>query len=89
MEKLSDEELNEVASKAINAANKVLFDAGITDRLVAQLGFIEASAAKKINTKSNNMLLDIIGIWGCPCWDCTQGPGLCICNGPACRQFPP
>jgi len=79
---MTDDKFSEVAAAAINAAQQVLYDAGVDDLLVHQLGF-----AKATDVKSGKKDLDLqITYFQCPCWDCTTGPGPCICNGPACGK---
>ena len=44
---MTDEEFARVANEAINAAQKVLHDAGITDKVVHQLGFAKIDDIKE------------------------------------------
>ncbi|MYN09832.1 hypothetical protein [Pseudoduganella aquatica] len=77
---MDDGKFQEAVNAAINAAQRVMFDAGVTDLVVHQLGF-----SKVADIKAGKKDLKVDVVFGCPCWDCTQGGGPCICNGPACH----
>ena len=80
-------EFDKIASAAINAANQVLFDAGVKDKFISQLGFSETSLLKTGIANTDVQALVPSEFWSCGCWDCTGGPGPCQCNGPACDMF--
>ena len=78
---MAQKAFEEVIYEAIDAANAVLFEAGFKDKLVAELGFIDAGAAAK------GLNAEVVTVEKCPCWDCVNPypNGACRCNGPACR----
>jgi hypothetical protein len=78
---MSNKEFEKIANKAINAAQQVIYDAGIEDLVVQQLGFANAE-----DIKAGKENLEVTLVHKCKCWDCvnTNG-GRCVCCGPACN----
>lgn len=72
--------------KAINAANKALHDAGVTDRLIVELNFIKYAGEKTVFRSDK---IEIIDSFRVECLDCAS-PGCytfhCCANGPACKE---
>jgi hypothetical protein len=69
---------------ALNAANRVLFDAGFKEEMVVQLGLAAASSVKD-GTRGEDAL--VTKTYVCRCWDCVSpgcNAGPCCCMGPAC-----
>lgn len=83
------DEKEKIYQEAINAANRVLFYAGITDVIVSEISFMKAEAAQSFVPGSD---IEVVGRYVCSCWDCVSpgcgsgGAGPCCCGGPACIE---